>query len=114
MDLKIGGNNVGKIMYNGQEFGGSHKSGDAVYMASLPFSGGELETSNDFVAKETDNFIATVFVSGMSSSTREQVSYSQLINGFKLSTYSFSFKNENGKLTLYTHPTNFFLTLKLV
>lgn len=114
MNLKIGGNNVGKIMYNGQEFGGGHKSGDAVYVASLPFSGGELETSNDFVAKETDNFIATVLVPGSSSSTREQVSYSQLINGFKLSIYPFSFKNENGKLTLYEHPAKFLLTLKLV
>ena len=114
MNLKIGGSNVGKIMYNGQEFGGSHKSGDAVYMASKPVPGGELEASNDFVAKETDNFIATMIVPGTGTSTREQVSYSQLINGFKLSIYSFSFKNENGKLTLYTYPTRFFLTLKLV
>ena len=114
MNLKIGGSKVGKIMFDGQEFGGGHKSGDAVYVASLPFSNGELETSNDFVAKETDNFIATVLVPGNSSLKREQVSYSQLINGFKLDSLPFSFKNENGKLTLYGYPTKFFLTLKLV
>jgi len=33
MNLKIGGSNVGKIMYNGQEFGGGHKSGDVLYVA---------------------------------------------------------------------------------
>ena len=35
MDLKIGGNNVGKIMYNGQEFGGATKleAGTIVYMS---------------------------------------------------------------------------------
>lgn len=35
MNLKIGGNNVGKIMYNGQEFGGATKleAGTIVYIA---------------------------------------------------------------------------------
>jgi len=33
MNLKIGGSNVGKIMYGGQEFGGGHKSGDVLYVA---------------------------------------------------------------------------------
>ena len=114
MNLKIGGNNVGKIMYGGQEFGGGHKSGDVVYMASLLYSDEELETSNDFVAKETDNFIFTMLVPGSSTRERTQVSYSQLINGFKLGIYSISFKNENRKLSLYTHPSIFLLTLKLV
>lgn len=36
MNLKIGGNNVGKIMYNGQEFGGATKlePGTILYMSS--------------------------------------------------------------------------------
>ena len=35
MDLKIGGNSVGKIMYNGQEFGGATKlePGTILYMS---------------------------------------------------------------------------------
>ncbi|GAB5055827.1 hypothetical protein COSHB9_02140 [Companilactobacillus alimentarius] len=35
MNLKIGGNNVGKIMYNGQEFGGAAKlePGTILYMS---------------------------------------------------------------------------------
>ena len=38
MNLKIGGNNVGKIMYNGQEFGGATKlePGTILYMSSSP------------------------------------------------------------------------------
>jgi len=38
MNLKIGGSNVGKIMYNGQEFGGATKlePGTILYMSKTP------------------------------------------------------------------------------
>ena len=38
MNLKIGGNNVGKIMYGGQEFGGATKlePGTILYMSERP------------------------------------------------------------------------------
>ena len=41
MNLKIGGSNVGKIMYNGQEFGGATKlePGTIFYMSKTPEKG---------------------------------------------------------------------------
>ena len=47
MNLKIGGNNVGKIMYGGQEFGGGHKSGDVLYVAY------KQKSSDTLIEKET-------------------------------------------------------------
>ncbi|WP_201308118.1 hypothetical protein [Companilactobacillus farciminis] len=43
MNLKIGGSNVGKIMYNGQEFGGATKlePGTGLYMSKTPEKGFE-------------------------------------------------------------------------
>lgn len=43
MNLKIGGSNVGKIMYNGQEFGGATKlePGTILYMSETPEKGFE-------------------------------------------------------------------------
>ena len=43
MNLKIGGSNVGKIMYNGQEFGGATKlePGTILYMSKKPETGFE-------------------------------------------------------------------------
>ena len=43
MNLKIGGSNVGKIMYNGQEFGGATKlePGTILYMSKMTEDGFE-------------------------------------------------------------------------
>ena len=54
MNLKIGGNSVGKIMYNGQEFGGGHKSGDALYVAYKNKSNDSLIETAPFKIDDND------------------------------------------------------------
>ena len=66
MNLKIGGSNVGKIMYNGQEFGGGHKSGDVLYVAYKKALNGSLIETVPFKIDDNDK-VSVTYLSAISS-----------------------------------------------
>ena len=63
MNLKIGGNDVGKIMFNGQEFGGSHKSGDVLYVAYRKTVSDSLIETVPFKIDDNDK-VSVTYLSG--------------------------------------------------
>ena len=67
MNLKIGGSNVGKIMYGGQEFGGGHKSGDVLYVAYKNNSRDSLIETVPFKIDDNDKVSVTYLTAGQSS-----------------------------------------------
>jgi len=64
MNLKIGGSNVGKIMYGGQEFGGGHKSGDVLYVAYKQKSRDTLIETAPFKIDDNDKVSVTYLSAG--------------------------------------------------
>jgi len=116
-ELKIGGNDVVKIMYGDREIGGGHKSGDVVFSASVNEHSQMFKFTAPYKPSKGDEYIIhALSIADNNASILENINATPDDISSKKFTYS-SFKfaiNSNGVLSWSdTGETRFFVIVVL-
>ena len=100
MNLKIGGSKVGKIMFDGQEFGGGHKSGDIIYAAWVNYPGDEPTEFGKLKMSEGEKYKVSLYNRVMNNIT-DAIADTSNISSLKVGTDTIGF-TKNGDVFEYT------------
>jgi len=100
MNLKIGGSNMGKIMYGGQEFGGGHKSGDIIYAAQVAYSRDEPTEFGKLKMSEGEKYKVS-FYNKILDEITDAIADTSNISSLKVGSDTIGF-TKNGDVFEYT------------
>ncbi|WP_334341170.1 hypothetical protein [Companilactobacillus sp. HBUAS56275] len=115
-ELKIGGNDVVKIMYGDREIGGGHKSGDIVFSASSNYDTIRQYTAPYKPSKDDEYTIRIIYKNGYQTYVLKDVDATpDNISNLEFVSSNFKFAiNSNGELSVRISDSTSFIVVVIL